>query len=134
MTPTSITDLSETVRPLLTTVPLALAATCGFTQRRRCLTADLFCQSLVFGWLACPDGSLEHLARTGAGAGAAVSAQAWHKRFGASAADLLRGVLEAAVQQVISGQAVPLPVLARFAVVLLVDSTTIALPAALADL
>jgi hypothetical protein len=115
-------------------VPLALARTCGFTRRARCLTADVFCQSLVFGWLAQPDGSLEHLARTGAVAGAPVSAQAWHQRFGPAAAELLRGVLEAAVQQVVSGQSVPLPVLARFAAVLLVDSTTVALPAALAHL
>jgi hypothetical protein len=134
MTPTSIADLAAAVRPLLTAVPLSLARESGFTQRARCLTADVFCQSLVFAWLARPDGSLEHLARAGALAGAPVTAQAWHQRFGPCAADLLRGVLDAAVQLVVTGDLTPLPLLARFAAVLLVDSSSVGLPAVFADL
>lgn len=132
MTPSSIDDLSALVRPLLTSIPLSLARSSGFTRRSRRLSADCFCQALVFGWLARPDASLEHLARTGALGGVAVSAQAWHQRFGAGAAALLRGVLEAAVALAVTGHPVPLPLLARFAAVVLVDSTTVALPAALA--
>jgi Transposase DDE domain len=134
MTPTSIADLSAALHPLLTTVPLNLARACGFTRRARRLTADVFCQCLVFGWLARPDASLEHFARASAEVGAGVSAQAWHQRFGPGAAQLLRGVLEAAVQLVVCGEPATLDLLARFVAVVLVDSSSIGLPAVFADL
>lgn len=134
MTTTSIADLAAQLQPLLTTVPDALARETGFTQRARGLAAAAFCQGVVFGWLARPQGSLDHLARCGALAGQAVSPQAWHQRFTPAAARLLHAVLQAGTRLLVGGSLTPLSLLARFGSVLVVDSTSINLPACLAPL
>jgi hypothetical protein len=88
-------------------------------------------QTLVFGWLANPDATLDELAQTAAMLGVAISPQGLAARFSPAAAACGRGVLEAGLQQLLAADPVAVPLLQRFNGVYLQDSTQVALPAAL---
>jgi hypothetical protein len=90
-------------------------------------------QTLVFGWLANPAGSLETLSRTAATFGVHVSPQALDQRFNGRTAEFLRRMLARAVTYSVSGPAVAVPLLERFSEVIAIDSSTITLPDELAD-
>lgn len=66
--------------------------------------------------------------------GCPVSPQALEQRFTPQAADLLQDLLATAVQTLVSTEPVAVPLLQRFAGVSLLDSSTVVLPAALAEL
>jgi len=106
----------------------------GFVQRRSKLTGARFVQTLVFGWLKNPQASLEELTQTTAALGVRLSPQGLDQRFGPKAAATLERVLSAAVTQVIAAQPVAIPLLRRFSSVMLLDSSTVALPDALAHI
>jgi len=129
-----LTQVSRALQPLLTTVANTIARQTGFLRRRRKLTGAKFVQTLVFGWLAAPQATLEELAQTAAALGVPVSPQALDQRFTPQAADLLRRVLDAAVEQLVAADPVAVPLLRRFQGVYLLDSTTVSLPDELAPL
>jgi hypothetical protein len=132
---TSIAQMCTQWQTLLTTTAAACERESGFVQRRSKLTGPLFVQTLVFGWLAHPDATLEQLAQTAALLGVRISAQGLAQRFTPAAAKELRQVLEAAVAQVVvRAEPVALPILARFAGVWVLDSTSLSLPEPLATL
>lgn len=116
---------------VLNVVANTAARSTGFIQRQRQLTGASFVQALVFGFLAKPTMSLDQLAQTAAVVGTTISAQGLDQRFTRQAADCLRAVLGAAVQQLVSTDPVAIPLLQRFTGVYLLDSTTIMLPDAL---
>src|SRR5258707_12589626 len=130
----SVADLALTLQPLFTTVADQAARASGFIQRVRTLTGASFVQTLVFGWLADPSASLSELTHTAAACDTPLSRQALAQRFTPQAADCLHRVLAAALQTLITTDAVALPILARFCGVYLWDSTTITLPDVLATL
>jgi hypothetical protein len=100
-------------------------------QRRAKLTGALFAQAVVFGWLADPHAPLSALARAAATAGVCISPQGLDQRCTASAAIFLEHLVSAALQVRIDAAATLLPLLGRFRAVVLLASTTIALPDAL---
>jgi hypothetical protein len=116
------------MQTLLTTTAEQAARASGFCQRRSKLGGAAFAQTLVFGCLGNPCTRLEDLAQTAAACGAAVYPQALDQRFTPQAADYLRRVLAAAVEQVCAAQATVLPLLQKFQGVVLEDRTTVALP------
>jgi hypothetical protein len=122
------------MQSLLTTTAEQAARQSGFLRRRRCLSGASFVQTLVFSWLADPQATLGDLAQTTVTVGTPVSPQALDQRFTPAAADCLRRVLLQAVQQVFAVQPTALPLLQRFQGVYALDSTTIDLPAELAEL
>jgi hypothetical protein len=124
--------VAAALQRVLTDVPTALARTTGFCQRQSKLTAAVFVQTAVLGWLAHPTGTLHQLAQTAADRGCSISPQGLAQRFTPAAADLLRQVLEAAVHEVIAADPVAVGLLARFPAVVVMDSTTVALPDGLA--
>ncbi len=130
---TSLPQLASTLHTLLGQSAERLARSSGFLQRRRCLSGASFAQALVCGWLAAPAGPLSHLAQALASAGTPVSRQALHQRFTPAAARFLRALLQEAVGHVVSGAGVAVPLLQRFTTVMVLDSTTIVLPAVLVD-
>jgi hypothetical protein len=113
-------------------VPAALARPTGFCRRRSKLTAPTFVQALVLGWLGNPAATLSDLTQVAAKLGVALSPQALAQRFTTEAATLLQAVLAAAVAQVVATAPVATEVLARFAGVVILDSSTVRLPDALA--
>ena len=130
---TNIPRLSRAMQHALCEIPNTLARRSGFIRRQRKFTGALFVQTLVFGWLANAEASLEDLAQTAATLGLEVSAQAIDERFTEKTAVLLEGVLAHAVGCLLEGSAVSISLLKRFAGVYLLDTSVIGLPPALAQ-
>lgn len=100
---------------------------------RATFRASTLTQTLVLGWLAHPDATLERLAQSSARVGVDVSAQAIDQRFTYATAEVLRDVLHARMQHLIAADPVAIPLFERFTGVYVHDSTTIVLPDCLAD-
>jgi len=130
----SIPQVAKVLRTVLTQVANRAARATGFVQRRSKLSGAKFVQTLVFGWLANPDATLEELGQTAATLGVRISPQGLAYRFTEPAARCMERVLHAAVQQVIAAAPVAIPLLQRFRAVYLDDSTQVQLPTALAHL
>ncbi len=105
----------------------------GFVQRASKLTAVVFVQVLVLGWLKRPAASLSHLSQTAAALGVPVSEQGIDARFGAPAVNLLALVLSAALECVLASKPVAIALLQRFNGVYLQDSSVVNLPDELAS-
>jgi hypothetical protein len=128
----SVPQLLDRFTAVLGDAATTAAIPAQFQQRRSKVSAAIFVQTLVLGWLAHPRGSLQQLCQTARLLGVPLSPQGLDQRFGAAGAALLEAVFAVAVQQLVVADPVMLPVLDRFAQVLLLDSTTITLPNALA--
>lgn len=129
---TTVPQLTSALQGLFTTTAERLARRSGFVQRRSKLSGALFAQTLVFGWLADPQISLCGLCQVAAARGVAIRAQSLDERFTEAAAVFLEELLTRAGQTVIAADPVAIPLLQRFSAVVLLDSSTISLPAALA--
>ena len=127
----TLPQLARALREALGPAADRAARGCGFTRRRSKLTGGLFVRTLVFGWLANADATLEELSQTAAALGVRISPQGLDGRFTPEAAGLLKRVLEEAARTLISSDPVAVPLLCRFNGVYVKDSTTIALPDAL---
>lgn len=101
---TSIPQVSRAVQQLLTEVANRAAAASGFTKRPSKLSGASFVRTLVFGWLANPEATMNELSQTSALVGTPVSAAALEQRFSEAGAECLRQVLVAAVQVVVRGR------------------------------
>jgi hypothetical protein len=130
---TSIPQVVQALQTVLTTVADQAGRASDFIVRQVKLRGSTFVQTLVFGFLADPHATLEALAQTAAVLGLRITPQALEQRFTETAAACLEQVLAAAVAQVIAAAPVAVPILERFGVVEVQDSTTITLPPALAD-
>lgn len=132
---TSIPQVSMAVQTLLTTTVEQLASEMRYTKRpdKAKFSPSTLVQTLVLGWLANPDATLEQLAHNAARLGVEVSFQAIDQRFTRSTALLLRQVLLASLDHRIASDPVAIPILQRFSGLFIQDSTTIVLPDALAD-
>jgi hypothetical protein len=130
---TSIPQVAQAMQTVLTTIADQAGRDSDFIVRESKLSGSTFVQTLVFGWLADPQATLEALAQTAAAVGVTITAQGLDQRFSETAAACLEQVLAAAVTQLIAAEPVAVPILARFAAVEVRDSSTISLPAALAD-
>jgi len=130
---TSLPQVATALRHVLSAVPEELAAASGFCRRRSKVTAARFVQTLVLGWLAHPTSSLHALTQAAAMLDLTVSPQGLMHRFTPAAVALLDGVLASAIQAVVVADPVAVGLLARFPAVVLMDSTTVALPDGLAQ-
>lgn len=129
--PDTITQVSDAMQTILDDVPEQHARATGFLRRQRKLTAAVFVKALVFGFLAKPKASLDELTRIAATLGVTITPQAFDERYTPEAAELLRRVLQASIQAMITADPVALAILDRFTEVVLLDSSTISLPEAL---
>jgi hypothetical protein len=130
---TTITQVSQALQPVLTEVANQLGRPSGFVQRQSKLDAASFVQTLSLGWLSKPNSSLANLCQMAAVVGVDITPQGLENRFTPQAAELLRGVLQAAVGRVVAAVPAAMPLLARFNGVYLHDSTQLALLAELAQ-
>jgi hypothetical protein len=129
-----VTQLAKEMQRVLNEEAEVAGDQTGFVQRESKMTAALYVQTLVMGWLADPNSSIEALVRMAGNLGLQISAQGLDKRFNESAAECLKEVLLCAVAAVVGTSNVPIELLQRFSGVKLFDSTTIALPPALVKL
>lgn len=129
----TVTKVSETMQTILTSVANQAGRATGFIQREVKLNGASFCQSLVLGWLANPQATLEELSQTAALVGVEISPQGLNQRFTQSGAACLYQVLQASLKEVLAAEPVAIGVLQRFSAVYLEDSSTLILPAELAS-
>jgi hypothetical protein len=130
---TTVADLNETAQRVLIRAAEATARTTRFTRRTSKLTGPLFVQTLVFGWLAHPEATLDELAQTACALGVEISPQGLDERFTRDAAAFLRAVLKRAVHEKAEAEPVALDLLSRFEGVFLLDASQVTLPAELAE-
>jgi hypothetical protein len=129
-----LTDLAMTLQSLLTTEAEQAARASGCVRRVRKLSGATFVQTLVLGWLHDPHASLDGLTDFAADLGVDLSPQALDQRFTPAATHCLAEVLTAALQRVVAATPAAVPLLRRFQGIYVYDTTTVALPAALAAL
>jgi hypothetical protein len=126
--------VSQALQPVLTDAAQRLGRSSGFVQRRSKLDAARFVQTLALGWLSKPESSLSDLCQMAAAVGVQLTPQGLDDRFTPQAAELLLGVLQIAVEQVVAAVPGAMPLLARFNGVYLHDSTQLALLGELAPI
>lgn len=127
----TLTQIAETMQHLLTEVADELGRKSGFIQRQRKLSGASFVQTLVFGWMAKGDSTMEELSQSAANVGVQVSRQGLDERFNEGAARFLQQMVAESVKSVLRGNPVSSGVMARFNGVYVEDSTVVELPASL---
>jgi hypothetical protein len=124
----TIAQVASAMQTILGPVSNEMAMKTGFTQRESKVTGSVFMQTLVFGGLEDPDMHYRSLVSAALDAGVQVTKQGLAQRFSQASAEMARGVLEVAVQTVISTQPTALPLLERFEGVYIRDSSVVSLP------
>lgn len=130
----SVAYLAETLGHILEEEACLLARETGFIQRERRLSGADFAQTLIFGWLAEPEISLDGLVQVAGRREVKMSASALHQRFSPAAATFLQRILERLTHVHLQTEAVPVALLKQFSAVIVEDSTRIHLPHELAEL
>lgn len=132
---TTLPQLAATIQMVLNDEAERAGLQSGFVKRSDAkITGSIFTQTLVFGLNADPHASLASLTQTAASLGVELTPEALHQRFSREAASCLEQVLCAAVRQLVTVEPIVLPILERFADVVVQDSTTISLPETLVEL
>lgn len=129
-----ITSLAAVLQSLLTADANDLAQATGLVRRRRHLSGDVLAQTLILGWLADPDATLEQLADTAARAGHDVSPQAIDQRLTDQAVPFFEGLLGCALGYCCQACPDATPLVDRFAGVFVFDTTRVRLSDSLAEL
>jgi len=124
----SVTQLTGTLRQILEEEANQLAKESGFIQRQRVLSGADFAQTLIFGWLAEPEITLDGLRQVAGRRDVAITASGLCQRFTQAAADFLHRLLQRLTQVRLQAEAAPLPLLKRFRAVIVEDSSRISLP------
>jgi len=127
----TLTQIAGMMQELLTEVADRIGRESGFIQRQRKLSGASFVQTLVFGWMAKGDSTMEELSQSAANVGVQVSRQGLDERFSEAAANFLKQMVAESVKCVLRGNSVSSAVLERFNGVYVEDSTVVELPASL---
>ena len=131
---TIVHSVAGAMQTVLTTTANQLAKEHQLIQRQRKFTGETLAQTLVLGWLADGDATLEELAQTAAVLHVEISPQALDQRFTQKTADFLLDLLITSVNEVIAAEPVAIEILQRFNGVYLIDSSVIGLPDELAEI
>jgi hypothetical protein len=132
MLSTSIDELCEILQQLLIDDANQLGRASGFIQRERKLTGASFAQSLIFGWQANPQASLEDLCQSARVCGVEISPQGLQERLNSPQANaFLYQLLLRGITYLVQVQSERQDLLADFNGVYIQDSSKIELPACL---
>lgn len=129
----SMKQVGRFVQSLLNDWARQAADESGVIQRQRRFDAATLAQTFVLGHLDDPFASDDHLAGVAAQCGVNVSPQAIDQRVNSRLVGFLEALFRKAVRHVVAGNEVLSGLLAAFPAVVLLDSTTITLPAELAE-
>jgi hypothetical protein len=130
---TSVSQISQALQTTLTQTCERLGRETGFVQRSSKLRATDFVQTVIFAWLQEPDITLDGLTQVLGRRQVKITASGFSQRFGPASATLMQRMLEQLSAQALSSMAVDIPLLSRFSGVVVEDSSTISLPAALQE-
>jgi hypothetical protein len=123
---------AQAMQQLFNSCAEEVADHCGVIRRRRKISAATLAQTFVLGFLNKPRAKDDELAQTAALCGVVVSPQAIEQRYSPKWVAFLQELLVQAMQQKVGSSEALTALLERFPQVLLLDSTTISLPAELA--
>jgi Transposase DDE domain len=128
----TLAGIASRLQTVFVTLPDQAAAKAGLIQRKRKFTPIAFALGLTLAWLQRPGASYARLLGFLAAAGVTVSASALCQRFTPELAEFFLELLRQATRLALQPLPAHLPLLGRFTAVLIHDSTTVGLPAALA--
>ena len=129
----SVAQIAESLQQILEEETVRLARETGFIQRERAFTGADFAQALILGWLQEPDERLEGFVQILERREVSISASGFSQRFTPEAATFLQRVLQRLAQVPMQAEAVEVPLLRRFSAVIVEDSSSVLLPADLAE-
>lgn len=130
----SIPQLSATMSPILTTTATTLARDLTLVQRTRVMDGGQFARTLILGWLEQPHASRSDLVRIAQDHGVTISIPGLQHWIAApTAVPFFAKLLTIIAAHAIAGPAIDQPLFQRFSAIWLHDSTTITLPAAVAE-
>ena len=113
---TTIPQLSQILQKLLIEDANRIGRESGFIQRRRKLSGASFAQSLIFGWQANPQASLEELCQSASICGVNISPQGLQERLNSPQANrFLHQLLLQGVSHLVQSQSERDDLLASFA-------------------
>lgn len=124
----TIARVAEAMQTVLGETADQLGRETEFIKRERKFTGATFAQTLVFGWLANGQASLDEMNQAAAAIGVGVSGQGIDQRFTPEAVVFMEAVLLATIAQVVCAEPVAVDILDRFNGVYIRDSTVIGLP------
>lgn len=131
---TSITELGEILQKLLIEDANRLGRETGFIQRQRKFSGSSFAQTLIFGWQANANASLEELCQSASQAGVDISVQGLQERLNSRGANaFLYRLLLCSLEYAVEGEAKPSALLRQFKGIYLQDSSKVELPAQFAS-
>lgn len=129
---TTIPQLSQILQNLLIEDANRIGRESGFIQRQRKLSGASFAQSLIFGWQANPQASLEELCQSARVCGVEISPQGLQERLNSPQANgFLHQLLLKGVSYLVQSQSERDDLLTFFAGVYIQDSSQIELPSCL---
>lgn len=129
---TTIPQLSQILQQLLIDDAHRIGRESGFIQRQRKFSGASFAQSLVFGWQANPNASLEELCQSARVCGVTISPQGLQERLNSPQANrFLHQLLLKGVSYLVQSHSQRDDLLASFAGVYIQDSSQIELPSCL---
>lgn len=127
---TTIQQLSEILQKLLIEDAHRIGRESGFIQRERKLSGASFAQSVIFGWQANPQASLEDLCQSAQVCGVDISPQGLQERLNSPQAnEFLYHLLMCGMSYLVEAAGERSDLLARFNGVYIQDSSKIELPA-----
>ena len=131
---TTIPQLSRILQQLLVEDANRIGRESGFIKRERKLSGASFAQSLIFGWQANPEASLEELCQSARVCGVNISPQGLQERLNSlQANEFMRRLLEQAISYLVQGEGKRNDILAPFTGVYIQDSSKVELPGSLSN-
>lgn len=132
---TSIAHLGQTLQQVLIQEAHELGRSSGFVKRERKFNGASFAQTLVFGWQANPQASLEELCQSACTCGVHISPQGLQERMNSpQAAQFMAALLGASLQHTVTSTGSEIAFLEQFDGIYMQDSTLIQLPNSLGEL
>jgi hypothetical protein len=128
-----LTTITSSLQALFGSLAEQVAAEVPVVKRRRKFSPATLARTFILGFLAKPNASDEDLARTAARCGVLVTPQAVEQRYTDTMARFLEALFHAAIQHRVQADRTLAPLVERFPAVILLDSTSITLDAALAE-
>jgi hypothetical protein len=125
---TTLQQVGNHLQKLLIEDANRLGRSTGFIQRARKFSGASFAQTVILGYQADAQASLEALCQCASTCGVSISPQGLQERLNAAAADFLRCLLEQSLTYLVQAEVPSLSFLNQFKGVYLQDSTVLALP------
>jgi Transposase DDE domain len=128
-----LSNASEAIQTFFQRTADRLARVTGFVKHESKVTGAQWVQTLTFGFMEMPEATLNQLAQVSTDLGVPVTPQGLEERMTGAAVRFLRSMLGESLKLFRQEQSLPVELLDRFSAVHLLDSSSVALPAVMAD-